>query len=99
MSEKPYSNERGFDGQMSALKVSVVCNSSIILKSKNQAIVDDPLRKPIIHPSTINLKAVRCPYCNNLLGFLDGTAQIKCYKCKFIHLEETRVAPTTNALI
>jgi phage FluMu protein Com len=73
---------------MSDMTESIIYNSSFEL-----------LRKPILHPSTINLVPVRCPLCNHLLGFIEGKAQIKCNKCKYIHLAELRVAPTTSALI
>jgi phage FluMu protein Com len=85
---------------MGFLGNEAVLNSSYIIYRSNKGNMDGLRRDPIIHPSTINLKAIRCPNCNHLLGFIDGRAQIKCYKCKFVYLSgDNRVAPTTNALI
>lgn len=81
------------------LKENVVCNSSNVIFESNGAILEDYRWKTIIHPSTINLEAIRCPMCNHLLGFADGRVQIKCNKCKYVHLADSRVAPTTDALI
>jgi LSD1 subclass zinc finger protein len=39
-----------------------------------------------IFPSTENLIPVRCPLCSSLLGYAWGTVQIKCQRCKKIHL-------------
>lgn len=84
---------------MSFLTNPVIDNSTLNRKMKLRAIAEERMNQVIIHPSTLNLRAVRCPICNFLLGFVDGRAQLKCHKCKYLHLEDNnRVAPTTNDL-
>lgn len=80
---------------MSVLKNHVIVNSTLKRKKKLQAIAEERMSQVVVHPSTLNLKPVRCPICNFLLGFVDGRAQLKCHKCKYIVFEETRVALTT----
>lgn len=84
---------------MRVLKENVVCNSSIVNQALTEGHIRELISRPIIHPSTINLEMVRCPICNHLLGFVEGRVQIKCNKCKYIHLADSRVAPTTDTLI
>jgi phage FluMu protein Com len=92
--------ERGIKGHMSFLKDEMIPSSTYVIPRESRDKLEALQRQPIIHPSTINLKPVRCPFCKHLLGYVDGRAQIKCYKCKLIYLsEDTRVASTTSALI
>ena len=84
---------------MGALTNHLISSSSIVLNAQYGLVDAELLRnQPIIHPSTINLRAVRCPICNHMLGFVEGRAQIKCYKCKYVHLVDLRVSTTADDL-
>lgn len=84
---------------MRFLKPNVLQSLSTSGKELTEGQIRDLVSKIIIHPSTINLEIVKCPMCDHLLGFVDGRVQIKCNKCKYIHLADSRVAPTTDTLI
>ena len=83
---------------MSLLRKGLIDNSSMLSRMQDRADLDDLRSKFIIHPSTLSLKEVRCPICNFRLGFVDGLVQIKCHKCKYVYLFDSRVAPTTDML-